>query len=198
MHLMITKAAKLSWRNLHDDKFELDISSSSNSSNLPESAVPRIEAVGSVGLESVSSSQPLAAYGIKKGGMLELVPCEPEVDCDALPDGSPSLTSPAHQLHRHWQAAREGLAEGIAPQLVAAGTGGSYFLQDAAGSTVAVFKPCDEEPNAGERTGLQASCWKWLRQSLVVVDGALDAHAVTCQWHAVPCAGLPPAKTSTN
>ena len=47
-----------------------------------------------------------------------------------------------------FQAAREGLRTGHAPKLAASGTGGSYFISNAAGQPVAVFKPLDEEPLA--------------------------------------------------
>ncbi len=61
---------------------------------------------------------------------------------------SPSLSSPAHGLHAPWRAARAGLLRGRHPELAPAGSGGSYFLRDAAGARVAVFKPADEEPDA--------------------------------------------------
>jgi hypothetical protein len=154
VHLMVHKSAKVNWRNIKEDKFELSISSSET----VDSLMKKIEAANGIALEPASifvdgeplaSGQPLAAYGINKGSRLELVPHEPETyDDDAFPDGSPSLTSPAHLLHHHWQAARAGLAAGSAPKLVAAGTGGSYFLQDVQGRPVAVFKPEDEEPLA--------------------------------------------------
>lgn len=47
-----------------------------------------------------------------------------------------------------FQAAREGLRNGHAPKLAASGTGGSYFISNANGQPVAVFKPLDEEPLA--------------------------------------------------
>lgn len=154
VHLMVHKSAKVNWRNIKEDKFELSISSSET----VDSLMKKIEAANGIALEPESvfvdgeplaSGQPLAAYGISKGSRLELMPHEPEAhEDDAFPDGSPSLTSPAHLLHRHWQAARAGLAAGSAPKLVAAGTGGSYFLQDVQGRPVAVFKPEDEEPLA--------------------------------------------------
>eukprot|EP00879_Flechtneria_rotunda_P001456 GHRR01001610.1.p1 GENE.GHRR01001610.1~~GHRR01001610.1.p1 ORF type:complete len:608 (+),score=281.81 GHRR01001610.1:779-2602(+) len=154
VHLMVHKSAKVNWHHMQENRFELSITSSET----VDSLMRKIEAANGIALEPstvlidgqpLASGQPLAAYGISKGSKLELVPCEPEAfEDDALPDGSPSLTSPAHQLHRHWQAARAGLAEGLAPTLAKAGTGGSYFLQDVNGKPVAVFKPEDEEPLA--------------------------------------------------
>ncbi|CAN0144068.1 unnamed protein product [Hapterophycus canaliculatus] len=41
-----------------------------------------------------------------------------------------------------------GLDRGFKPELTLEGTGGTYFLQDAARQKVAVFKPQDEEPFA--------------------------------------------------
>jgi hypothetical protein len=97
--------------------------------------------------------RPLASYGIPKGATPRLVPLEPPSPGasggagapDTLPNGSPRLASPLHELHDDWQRARAGLEEGHAPRLAAAGTGGCYFLLDAAGAPVAVFKPQDEE-----------------------------------------------------
>lgn len=43
---------------------------------------------------------------------------------------------------------RRGLDRGFKPELSLEGTGGTYFLQDAARQKVAVFKPSDEEPFA--------------------------------------------------
>lgn len=47
----------------------------------------------------------------------------------------------------HWQV-RRGLDQGFKPELSLDGTGGTYFLRDAARQRVAVFKPKDEEPFA--------------------------------------------------
>lgn len=43
---------------------------------------------------------------------------------------------------------KRGLDRGFKPELTLEGTGGTYFLQDAARQKVAVFKPQDEEPFA--------------------------------------------------
>jgi hypothetical protein len=154
VHLVVHKSAKVNWHHKSENKFELSISSSDTVDTL----MRKIEAANGLALEAgevlldgqpLAPGQPLAAYGITKGiNKLELLPVEPDVprDADALPDGSPSLASPLHGLHHHWQAARAGLAEGLAPTLSKAGTGGSYFLQDVRGRPVAVFKPQDEEP----------------------------------------------------
>jgi hypothetical protein len=153
VHLCIHKSAKVNWHHMSENKFELSISSS----DTVDSLMRKIEAANGISLEPgavlidgqpLTAGQPLAAYGISKGiTKLELTPLEPEGDdAEALPDGSPSLASPAHGLHQHWKAARAGLAEGLAPTLAKAGTGGSYFLQDVSGRPVAVFKPEDEEP----------------------------------------------------
>lgn len=156
VHLMVHKSAKVKWHHMSEDKFELSISSSET----VDSLMRKIEAANGLVIDTdrhqlayggqvLCSGKPLASYGIGKGSVLQLVPLEPEQgDCDALPDGSPRLDSPAHGLHQHWQRARAGLAEGVSPRLAQAGTGGSYFLQDVDGNSVAVFKPEDEEPLA--------------------------------------------------
>ncbi|KAF8073104.1 PI4KG4 [Scenedesmus sp. PABB004] len=149
VHLMVHKSAKVSWHHLQANRFELTISSS----DTVESLMRKIEAANGRALEPSAllvdgepapRAQPLVS--ISRDAVLELVPLEPEEE--ALPAGSPSLASPAHQLHAHWKAAQAGLAEGREPVLAPAGTGGSYFLSDAAGRRAAIFKPCDEEPLA--------------------------------------------------
>lgn len=155
VHLMVHKSAKVNWHHMQENKFELNISSSET----VDSLLRKIEAANGLALEGEhtvlidgqpidrQSGMPLASYiSNERATKLELVPCEPDVD--ALPEGSPSLHSPGHLLHQHWQAARAGLAEGLQPTLAKAGTGGSYFLQDVQGKPVAVFKPEDEEPHA--------------------------------------------------
>lgn len=155
VHLMVHKSAKVNWHHLSEDKFELSI----NSSDTVDSLIRKLEAAHGEPLDAEShsvlfdgqvlpSGQPLANYGVGKGSVLELVPHEPLAHAESLPDGSPLLSSPSHQLHENWQRARAGLAEGHSPRLAKAGTGGSYFLQDVEGNSVAVFKPEDEEPLA--------------------------------------------------
>ncbi|KAG6547695.1 hypothetical protein Mapa_011145 [Marchantia paleacea] len=46
------------------------------------------------------------------------------------------------------RGARAGLQEGHAPILSSEGSGGTYFMKDAASNNVGVFKPSDEEPMA--------------------------------------------------
>lgn len=45
----------------------------------------------------VLSGKSLAEYGVQKGSVLELVPYEPFVH-EPMPEGSPLLSSPAHEL----------------------------------------------------------------------------------------------------
>lgn len=93
---------------MQEDKFELNISSSET----VDSLLRKIEAANGLALEGqhtvlidgqpLASGMPLASYISKeRATKLELVPCEP--DADALPDNSPSLHSPGHLLHQHWQ-----------------------------------------------------------------------------------------------
>jgi hypothetical protein len=153
---MVHRSARVNWHHMGEDAFELSISTG----DTVESLMAKLEAAHGASLDADSHSvlfdgqvlaagQPLAQYGVGTGSMLELVPHEPgSGDAEALPDGSPLLSSPAHMLHEHWQRARAGLAGGLSPQLAPAGTGGSYFLHDVDGEKVAVFKPEDEEPLA--------------------------------------------------
>jgi len=134
---------------VHKDSFELVITSDDDVQSIKE----RVEAYHGLPADShslvwqgqrLSATKSLASYGVGEGSVLELVPVEP-VD---LPEGSPVLSSPDHDLYEGWLKARAGLAAGQAPKLAAAGTGGSYFIADAEGKNVAVFKPEDEEPMA--------------------------------------------------
>lgn len=68
---------------------------------------------------------------------LRFYPLQVPVEAEDLPDGSPTLSSPDHELFEDWQAARAGLAAGSQPRLAAQGTGGSYFLSNASGRNVA-------------------------------------------------------------
>lgn len=148
VHLVIRKSAKIDWR-LAGSKVELSISAGACAGRLTEKA----EAAGGVlrgahqllyNGEVLVAGKSLGSYGIQQGAVLELVP----VEAEDLPDGSPTLSSPDHELFEDWQAARAGLAAGSQPRLAAQGTGGSYFLSNASGRNVAVFKPQDEEPGA--------------------------------------------------
>jgi hypothetical protein len=206
---MVHKSARVNWHHLNDDKFELSISSS----DTVDSLMQKLEAANGGPLEAGShsvlfdgqvlpSGQPLANYGVGKGSVLELVPHEPVMcaDSDQLPDGSPSLASPAHQLHDNWQRARAGLAEGCTPRLAKAGTGGSYFLQDVEGNSVAVFKPEDEEPLAinnpkgrtpGSSSDGSASSGEGLRRGTRPGEGAVREVAAYLLDHD-HFAGVPP------
>lgn len=53
----------------------------------------------------VLSGKSLAEYGVQKGSVLELVPYEPFVP-ESLPEGSPLLSSPAHELVRDLHRSR--------------------------------------------------------------------------------------------
>lgn len=86
------------------DSFELVITSSDN----VESIKKRVEAQHGLLADShslmwqgkrLSASKSLASYGVGSGSVLELVPVEPAQPA-SLPDGSPMLSSPQHELVR--------------------------------------------------------------------------------------------------
>jgi Ubiquitin family len=146
MHLFVRETAKVGFSNT-DNSFNICITAS----DTVESVKQLIEAQRGLAAGAhklvyngtvLSSTKPLANYGIRNGCVVELVP----VGCgsSALPSGSPMLTSPAHSLWEDFQSARAGLANGYGPKLAPAGSGGSYFISDANGNNVAVFKPEDE------------------------------------------------------
>lgn len=61
---------------------------------------------------------------------------------------SSMMDSTARTLRALVQEARRGFSLGLKPEFVLDGSGGTYFLHDARKSTIAVFKPADEEPYA--------------------------------------------------
>ncbi|CAL5224925.1 g7694 [Coccomyxa viridis] len=150
VHLVVRHTAKVKY-SVQGSNFELSISASDTA----ETVKRRAEAVSGLPFDShqllhngkVLSGRPLAEYGVHKGSVLELVPYEPFIP-QPMPEGSPLLSSPDHELFDGFQAARAGLKNGHAPKLASAGTGGSYFIAGADGKPVAVFKPLDEEPCA--------------------------------------------------
>ncbi|KAK9814552.1 hypothetical protein WJX72_007787 [[Myrmecia] bisecta] len=152
VHLIIRRSANIGWQRGSRDKFELSISSADTAEDLKR----RLQERNGLAADEhkllfngrvLSSTRPLASFGIQQGSVLELMPVEPPVP-SSLPAASPPLSSPEHELFAGWQKACAGLAKGHAPKLAPAGTGGAYFLCDEDGSSVAVFKPEDEEPLA--------------------------------------------------
>lgn len=151
IHLLIRKSAKVEWKYMKDDWFEVSISAMDTVATIKR----KIEQVSPIGIdkyrilcdgEVLTPSLPLASCGIGKGSVLELVPYE-GTRLRAYPEHLPRLSNPNHKLFQHWKAAKDALAKGVAPKLAPAGTGGSYFIFSNDGTKVAVFKPEDEEPN---------------------------------------------------
>ena len=88
---------------------------------------------------------------------------EPQVAFEVQKMGAKSLVGiiSTHELHAPiaLQAAQKGLAAGLRPLLAASGSGGSYFMSNAAGDKVAVLKPADEEPyGANNPRSLSLGC----------------------------------------
>lgn len=151
IHLLIRKSAKVQWKHVKDDWFEVSIDSTDTVATIKR----KIEQAASIVTdkykflcdgEVLTPSLPLVSYGVGKGSVLELVPFE-RTRLRSCPDGSPRLSNPSHKLFQHWKAAKDALARGVAPKLAPAGTGGSYFIFANDATKVAVFKPEDEEPN---------------------------------------------------
>ncbi|CAG9460577.1 unnamed protein product [Pedinophyceae sp. YPF-701] len=91
----------------------------------------------------------LAAHAGRSNGSDQILPVVPESFRQSGAAGTtPPLDTTLHPLNRAWREAQMGLDSGWRPELTPAGTGGTYFLSNASGQRVAVFKPMDEEPNA--------------------------------------------------
>ncbi|CAM6087780.1 unnamed protein product [Calypogeia fissa] len=78
-------------------------------------------------------------------------------------------------LLRVLQQARSGLQAGHSPVLASEGSGGTYFMKDTEGRSVAVFKPVDEEPEAvnNPRSSPRSSSNEGLKSGIIVGEGAL-------------------------
>jgi hypothetical protein len=61
-------------------------------------------------------------------------------------DLAPSQSFKSEELTGLIQSCQRGLASGHKPNLIEDGLGGTYFLESASGSKLAVFKPFDEDP----------------------------------------------------
>lgn len=207
VHLVVRRDAKVAWQATGDNQFELSITTTDTA----ESVKRKIEAVNGLPADShklvynghvLSSSKSLSEYGIQQGAVLELVPV-PSLSSQSswgsqslpreLPQGSPPLSSPEHELFEDFMKARAGLATGHKPKLAPSGTGGSYFICDEEGHNVAVFKPEDEEPNAVNnpkgRGGNHDS--EGLRHGVMPGEGAIREVAAFVLDHG-HFAGVPP------
>lgn len=153
VHMVIRRSSRIRWARAEEDGwFEISISAL-DTVDIVKKKLEEAEGIATdryrflCSGELLAPGKPLASYGIGKGSVLELIPVE-KTGKDGYPDGSPRLSSPKHQLFEHWQQAKDALAQGVAPRLAPAGTGGSYFIYSNNETKVAVFKPEDEEPQA--------------------------------------------------
>lgn len=85
-------------------------------------------------------------------GLMNVLGSWPLIPCSELRDGlklevynTPCMTPGASSLVG---AVARAIQHGKEPQRSAEGLGGTYLIQDCADNTVAIFKPCDEEPMA--------------------------------------------------
>ncbi|KIZ00542.1 hypothetical protein MNEG_7416 [Monoraphidium neglectum] len=172
VHVLVHKSARVAWRRMGDGLFELSISSPPGAPPCDDTRhlMRKVEDATGVslrdgqhklvyGTQVLDAGRPLASYGIQKGALLKLLPVEPPACCngpdggaggreDTLPDGSPRLASPLHELHRHWRRAAAGLLEGHAPRLAPAGTGLALAasLSIARGDLNTLFYPIEDQP----------------------------------------------------
>lgn len=58
---------------------------------------------------------------------------------------------------------RQGIEQGVQPRLNSKGSSGSYFARDASGTTLAIFKPKDEEPYGR----LNPKLTKWIHRNFL-------------------------------
>jgi len=84
-----------------------------------------------------------------------------------------------HDVIEVMEEAIQALEDGIAPHLVEDGLGGTYFLKDQDGASIAVFKPRDEEPMALNNPKVHAGEGKGmgLKEGVLVGDASLNEYA---------------------
>mmetsp|Transcript_131071 Transcript_131071/g.379199 ORF Transcript_131071/g.379199 Transcript_131071/m.379199 type:complete len:628 (+) Transcript_131071:118-2001(+) len=84
-----------------------------------------------------------------------------------------------HEVIEVMEEAIQALEDGIAPNLVEDGLGGTYFLKDRDGASIAVFKPRDEEPLAmnNPKTHAGEGWGAGLKEGVLVGDASLNEYA---------------------
>jgi len=88
----------------------------------------------------------------------------------------------AHDVHDVLEEAVKALEDGIKPKLVEDGLGGTYFVKDRDGDTIAVFKPRDEEPLAPNNPKVHAGEGQGsgLKEGVLVGEAAINEFAAYC------------------
>eukprot|EP00929_Paragymnodinium_shiwhaense_P007244 TRINITY_DN111180_c0_g1_i1.p1 TRINITY_DN111180_c0_g1~~TRINITY_DN111180_c0_g1_i1.p1 ORF type:complete len:683 (-),score=115.25 TRINITY_DN111180_c0_g1_i1:151-2100(-) len=88
--------------------------------------------------------------------------------CSETREVQPALTEALHALE-----------EGLKPDLVEDGCGGTYFVKDRSGRKIAVFKPRDEEPLAPNNPKVHAGrgLGEGLKNGVLVGDAAVNEYA---------------------
>jgi|SwirhisoilCB2_FD_contig_101_1913661_length_1466_multi_2_in_0_out_0_1 hypothetical protein len=81
------------------------------------------------------------------------------------------------------------------PELIEEGVGGAYFMRDEKGDICAVFKPCDEEPNARNNPkGNTGDIPSGIKEGTVAGEGARNEYIAYLldkdNFSGVPCTGL--------
>lgn len=84
----------------------------------------------------------------------------------------------SHQVNDVLEAAAKALEDGVRPTLVEDGVGGTYFIKDSDGQSIAVFKPRDEEAfgpnNPKDRTGEGQGAG--LKEGVLVGEAAINEY----------------------
>jgi hypothetical protein len=85
----------------------------------------------------------------------------------------------AHQVHDAVEESIKALEAGVKPNLVEDGLGGTYFIKDRQGKTIAVFKPKDEEPLAPNNPKVHAGEGQGpgLKEGVMVGEAGLNEYA---------------------
>lgn len=92
-------------------------------------------------------------------------------------EGSHSRTT--HEINEVLEEAIKALEDGIVPHLVEDGLGGTYFVRDRAGKSIAVFKPRDEEPLAPNNPKVHTGRGNGtgLKEGVLVGEAAINEYA---------------------
>lgn len=83
-----------------------------------------------------------------------------------------------HEVNDVLEEANKALEDGIKPNLVEDGLGGTYFVKDRSGKSVAVFKPRDEEPLAPNNPKVHAGGGQGtgLKEGVLVGEAAINEY----------------------
>mmetsp|Transcript_86963 Transcript_86963/g.246534 ORF Transcript_86963/g.246534 Transcript_86963/m.246534 type:complete len:555 (-) Transcript_86963:348-2012(-) len=161
--------------------------------SLPAAASSEVEESSERDLATPSCASPLSAHGVPppspssfvspgSGGRRDWRKSFVERATKANRRVEYLYDTPCHQTHEMNAVVDEAIKAfeiGIRPHLVEDGLGGTYFVKDRAGRSIAVFKPRDEEPLAPNNPKVHAGAGRGvgLKGGVLVGEAAINEYA---------------------